>query len=514
MNKFLLASIAVLFYLSPAIAQEPLSPCGTIAQKSVWLQKYQAAPDDFPKNEDTTVYVPLTIHILGNDAGLGFFSYTKFIDAFCTLNEDFEEANIQFYMEGEVNYLSNTAWFEHATVLEGADMMFANNVENTINCYFVSDPASNCGYNLPYAGMAVAKSCANVNDHTWSHEMGHALSLPHPFFGWEGGVSHDDSVPHNFNDPAPLTVLYDYTFFKDTLILDTMIIDTAFVEFVDGSNCEIAADGFCDTAPDYLADRWNCNGNEESSTVQKDPNGVTFQSNGTLIMSYADDACSYRFSLEQIAAMRANLYDEKPHLLYNQTPLEPVVEVAELIAPVDNEIVQFNYAELQWEEVANASHYLIEVSRLQNFPPTLTNSYVSNENSVILYDLLNQKKYYWRVRTFNTHNFCTVFSGKESFETENMVAINEVDIVSSFQIFPTIIQAGAKLNIKAIAIENIDGKVQLFNNLGKLISEQNYKFSSGNNSFDLPISSNIASGLYFITIEAGDHISTKKLIIR
>ena len=272
----------LLFVFKVGFAQNPLGPCGTAPEKSAWLQKYQAAPAAYQKNLDTIIYVPLTIHLLGTDEGLGFFNYRNLMEAFCTLNEDYESANIQFYMEGEVHYIQNTAWFEHETLLEGGQMMFANNVEHTLNCYFVADPAGNCGYALPYAGLAVAKSCANPNDHTWSHEVGHALSLPHPFLGWEGGVSYDDSVPPNFNAPAPLTVTYDYTFFQDTLILDTLIIDTAYVEFVDGSNCGIAADGFCDTSPDYLANRWFCDGNMESATQQKDPSGATSKPDGTM----------------------------------------------------------------------------------------------------------------------------------------------------------------------------------------------------------------------------------------
>ena len=64
--------------------------------------------------------------------------------------------------------------------------------------HFVSDPAGNCGYNLPYAGVAIAMGCGGPSDHTWAHEV--ITSVQHP--SWDGnGVSHDGSIAHNFSDP-------------------------------------------------------------------------------------------------------------------------------------------------------------------------------------------------------------------------------------------------------------------------------------------------------------------------
>lgn len=513
MNNRLLLSLLLIFVFNNLLAQD-LGPCGTPSHKSAWLKKYQLAPQDFSKMEDTIIYVPLTIHLVGTDEGIGFFSPAKLMDAFCTLNEDFEATNIQFYLEGDINYIYSSAYLNHASVLDGAEMMFEHNIEHTLNCYFVTDPAGNCGYNLPYAGLAVAKSCADINDHTWAHEVGHALSLPHPFLGWEGGVSHDGSVQHNFNDPAPLTVTYDYTYFQDTLILDTMIIDTAFVEFVDGSNCHLSADGFCDTAPDYIANRWNCNGNDQSFDIQTDPSGATFQSDGTLIMSYANDACSYRFSAEQIAAMRANLVNEKPELLYDQSAEEPVVGTAELLYPIQDELVQFNNVVLEWEQIPHATHYVLEISRLQNFPTTLTEAYLVDENSLVLTDLLNQKKYFWRVRAFNRQHFCAPFTEVESFETENLVIIDELSEVTRFDLYPTITEPGTFIRLQVETKESFQGNLNLFNLVGQKLAQENYHFAEGNNIFDFGISDALPVGIYQLTLNVNGKLFSRKVLLQ
>jgi len=125
----------------------PLRYCGVQMGRSEWLQKYQSSPELYRKGSDTVLYVPLTIHIVGDDNGNGYFSRGALLRALCRLNQDYEQAKIHFFVEGDIRYINNSAYYNHETVLKGAEMMFANNVANTLNCYFVNDPAGNCGYN-------------------------------------------------------------------------------------------------------------------------------------------------------------------------------------------------------------------------------------------------------------------------------------------------------------------------------------------------------------------------------
>ena len=448
MRKLYLILLALVILSTGELTGQDLFPCGTVAGRSPWLLRYQANPDAFPKNLDTLLHVPLSIHLVGNDQGEGFLPVGRLLEALCRLNLDFEESNIRFFIEGDLHYHANLAWYTHPTVVDGAFMMFENNIPNTINCYFVSNPAGNAGYNLPYAGIALAKSTATDGSHTWAHEIGHALSIQHPFLGWEGGQTHDGSIPPDFSAPAPTHVTYNYTFFQDTLILDTLIIDTALVERVDGSNCHLAADGFCDTAPDYLAQGWLCNAGGQSNIEQTDPNGATFRSDGSLIMNYAVDNCQARFTPEQIGAMRANLYDEKPELLYNQNP-EPALtgQPVELLFPLAGEAVDPNGVYFEWTPAANATHYLIQVSRLPNFNQFLTQEQVIPDlSSAVFFDLQPDKTYYWRVRPFNPHSFCAPFSEVLSFATNGAATgAREVETSLTVRAYPNPATAGRRL---------------------------------------------------------------------
>ncbi len=508
-----LMAFAGLFLLSAQEESWPL-PCGAPAGKSEWLKKYQQNPQAFNRSLDTLLYVPLTIHIVGNDAGEGYFGTNKLLDALCKLNEDYAEANVAFFVEGEVRYIDNSAWYNHDSVLIGAEMMFANNVPNTINTYFVSDPAGNCGYNLPYAGIAMNKSCSDANEDTWAHEIGHNLSLPHPFLGWEGGVSHDNSVPHNFNDPAPLFVTYDYTYFRDTLILDTLIIDTAWVEFVDGSNCQAAADGFCDTSPDYLSFRWFCNNNAQSQQEQTDPAGVKFRSDGTLIMGYADDQCQARFTPEQIAALRANLYEEKADYLYNQVPA-PAIGSAPLALsfPLDGETVQFDDAYFEWEPVENATHYVIQISLLPNFSSALAREYFSTEPNLLVDGLLNNRTYYWRVRAYNSHTFCTAPSAFRTFQAGDLVAVNTIAGISAPRLFPNPSESGQSAVLELQSAFSFSGRLELFSATGQLLWQEAAALQAGANRLEVN-TAGLPAGLYFLHLDSPQGRLAERMVVR
>lgn len=493
-------------------AFRPEHACGSHQGRSKWLQQYQLQPDAYRKGGDTTVYVAMTLHLVGTDSGVGHFSAGSVLNAFCKLNELYAPTGIQFFIAGDIRYHNNSAWYSHATVLEGAAMMFEANVPNTLNTYFVSDPAGNCGYNLPYAGIANAIGCSGPDDITWAHEVGHALSLPHPFLGWEGGVSWDGSVDHNFGNPAPDRVTYDYTFFQDTLILDTLIIDTAFVERVDGSNCTFAADGFCDTAPDYLAARWTCNATGVSSVTQRDPDNVPFQSDGSLVMNYANDACQTRFSPQQQAAMRAFLYDRRSSWISNVPPLPPVTEMAVATFPENGSEVNTVAPTLAWEATANATGYVVQVSRLVSFPPSLTDNYIVATNSLALENLLADRTYYWRIRAFNNYGTCGSFSGQQSFTTRNMVATTNISTLSRWTVSPQPVNAGTPLTLQWEMQARWSGKLLVINQLGQAVVNIELDLQTGNNVYHLD-TSRLPAGVYYLKLTDGQAQQVMRVVV-
>lgn len=407
-----IAFLFCLFILAQGLsAQEPLksqlAPCGTRGG-SDWLIQYREHPGLTDRSGDT-LWVALQPHLLAKDAGNGRMSNEKFLNAFCRLNADFAQANIQFYIKHDWDLLNETDWYMHSDIPKGIEMMLTNNVPDALNTYFVADPAGNCGYNLPYGGVAIAHSCANADDHTWAHEVGHALSLPHPFIGWEGKT-------YNYATPTPVKLTYDYTYFHDTLDTPPVPLDTALVENWSGDNCLYAADLICDSRPDYLSYRWDCDAQNKSTVKQRDPQGVDFYSDGTLFMSYASDNCQNRFTPDQIIIMRATLQTEKAAWLAPGPIQQPVTALPEALEPVMDETAPIDGALFRWTPVPNATHYLVQASRLLNFSYKQVDTIVT-DTFLHAGHLTPNIKYYWRVRPFNYSFACSDFNTLATFKT-------------------------------------------------------------------------------------------------
>lgn len=479
--------IILTFLLSPwmSMAQNNDSYCGT-PDNHQWFDQYIQNPDKYavPMPEEP-IYIPITVHVLGTDEGNGYFLKRQVYDAFCRLNEDFSATNMQFFMKDDINYINRTSWYDHEEFSAGVQMMRANNVNGTVNCYIVSNPAGNCGYYAP-GGDAVAlnKGCMAPNDHTWAHELGHYFSLPHTFRGWEG-TDYEPSIP---------TINYASQ-------------NRRGIENVDRSGCTSRADRFCDTDPDYLSYRWPCDNQGFSIVTQTDLNGETFKADGTLFMSYSLDNCPSRFSTQQVNAMVANFNSQRRDLLNNETYPGAVTDSPEAIFPVDGEAAEADNAVLTWSAIENANYYHIQASRLPNLGGLLIADEVVTDTTYQLPELTIGRTYYWRVRAFNKFEFCTNPSERNSFVAAELTSSKNLNDASDITIAPNPLNLTApRLTISGIEW-NEDSRWTLFDIQGRMVD------TGRDLSGDIIFQNDLQSGIYSLIIENGEKRYLKKLII-
>jgi DinB superfamily len=490
MKKAILSLVFCCMALVGFAQDKPDSPCGAPPGISKWLEQYLAHEQEHSSDLDTVLYTRLQLHLLAKDDGIGRIKTSQLLDALCRLNKDFEASKIQFFYDKPWLLVNKSQWYDHNALATGIQMMLQSDVDSAINSYFVTDPAGNCGYNLPYAGVAISHGCAGAGDHTWAHEIGHNLRLPHPFIGWEGKT-------YNYNTPTPLKVVYDYTNFHDTLDVGPTN-DTALVEFVDrAKNCGLAADRLCLTPPDYIAQRWVCGTNGMSTLKQKDPDGVDFFSDGSLFMSYADDACQNRFSTDEIAVMRANLRTEKKGYLKPDFVPQTITEAAAAVMPIGGQQVSSNAVTMHWKKVVGATHYLVQANVInQNFPIVQQEIIVSDTFGTFL-NLTANKTWYYRIRPFNPGFWCTGFSPVASFFTLAPSSVQEADM-SDWFVFPTVVQLG-EVRLHLPDAQSFTGLLSVSDANGRVLAQKEV-LNLGSNSA-LPIDfQEFSSGLYFIRL--------------
>ncbi len=498
MKKQLLSVCFGLCLMQFLQAQE-VNFCGTAPGKTPWLQQYQRDKSkfQFPERSAQTVYIPMTVTVFTNDNGTNGYNTTNVLDEICQLNEDFAAANIYFYLASPIRSIANSLLNSHPDYGQSADI-FKNNIDKTINTYYTVGAAGNCGYDFPGTGIVLAKNCMGIGSHTWAHEMGHELSLPHTFSGWE-------DIPYS-SSLAQLPEYYVYTNKNgDTL--------SVIPEKVNKSNCKDTGDGFCDTAPDYLSYRWSCNAQGLSNFDLKDPNNQVFRVDGTNFLSYSNDNCMNHFSAEQMDAMRANCFSEKKDYI-NPTFSITKSDTTTLLFPAHNtKEASINGTILQWKKANNATHYYYEIARNTSFSNYLKREIVT-DTFAVLPALAAGKDYFWRVRAFNFSYTCKpdVTPKTAKFSVEASSSVLDVNDLGNVSVFPNPVQNGEALMLKINAINAGNITLSLNDLSGRLLSQQKTSLTDGENEINFPLQ-NLATGMYLLQIDAPVGSIQRKVIV-
>lgn len=493
MNRMLSALSGLFLLATAAMAQGPISAqwCGTRDGRVAWLEEYQQNPHSYPRSADTLL-VPITLHLVGTTGGSGFFPMPELLDAFCVLNQDFAPYGIRFYINFPIRYIANSEWYNH-NFQTGAEMMEIHNVANTINCYISESPAPGvCGYSDYGRGVALAKNCTNDGKHTWAHEIGHFLSLPHTFFGWEG-------IEHDYSQAAPDLVNYG-----------------RLAERVDSIDCELASDGFCDTPPDYLNFRWACNLDKESNLQQTDPTGMTFRSQARYFMSYATDACMSVFSPQQSEAMRANLLTEKVDMLSDPTPVPDISDTETTpIYPVDGDTLPYyNKVLISWEPIEGATHYLIEMSAKADFTGPIFRRDVEG-TSFVREGGIKEQTYYWRLRPYNRGITCGLLSDVFSYTTGQgpVSGIPVLPGMEEWTVYPNPAEAGTGPGMRLRMERDEEVMLRLLSASGQIMGEARLNLSAGMQEVPLPF--RVEGGGWFVLQMTGrEGVAHRRFVVR
>lgn len=483
---------------STLFAQTPRERCGTSEEASPWADWYHANKHQMTAergNDTAWLYVPVMLHLTATDDGRGAYPLGSAIQDVCQLNKQFEPARIRFFLNPG-NFFrqhNNSGWHDHNYERAGV-MIEQTRVRGMFNIYVSENAAGACGYSWRDV-IVNDKACSGPGNTTWAHEAGHHLSLPHTFRGWEGRKL--DGVK-----PAPA------------------ILNGRPVEKVDKSNCETAGDRFCDTPPDYLSDRWNCGTDGKSTARQFDPDSVMFRSDGTLYMSYSNDACTNRFSPEQIVAMRVNLLTE--HADYSLRPLpdrnfDPRVSVS-LVSPLDSQIVAFDNIKLSWKPVPGAAYYAVQVGLDSRFNILLYNDAVRDTTVTITRGVVNNRNISWRVRPINEWEVCgstgPVQVGVFRTRALDITATRTLEeVLAAVEVSPNPVQQGQPVSMTMNAVVPALAQMIVTDAAGRICQQTEIRIEAGENQYAVA-TQNMVSGVYFVSVRHPQGIVTRRLIIR
>jgi hypothetical protein len=511
MKKNIAYLLAFLFIItiSDAVMGQAHKNCGMKAEdlaevKRQMLENRREMANFVPTRSNVVTYVPIRWHLVADASGDGRANERQALQALCNLNTNYEDQEVQFYIE-EFNYINNNTIYNNPDGFSGAINLSANMTYDAVNIFVVGpevgvDP-NNPGsvvqaYYQPPAGAGggrdwiVCNKTYLTDEYVLTHEVGHFLSLPHPFSGWDF-TPWDPDVHGN-----PVTF--------------SNAPDGGTVERVNGSNCNTAGDGICDTPADY-------NFGLTYSSSNCNYNGNARDANNELLTPLEENVMNYfgcntqTFTDGQKAEVQNSLNSSnRNYCTPDYTPVtDEITGNLSLIYPSNLETTDnFNYVNLQWEAKDGATHYVVEIAGAQIF------TMIAESNNLELTNLQSDATYLWRVTPFNESYGCANSSSQQLFKTgENTTATTEVQEISEWTVAPNPVSNQENIRVSINAKDNFTADLVLVDLTGKTVQTiTNQIFTAGNAVVEMSVA-DLPTGIYTLAIQSDNGISNQRIVV-
>jgi hypothetical protein len=454
-------------------------------------------------DEGQMIYIPVTAHIIRDNAGEQGYSEGDLYPLMCELNQFFRPINMYFYLKGDVQYVNDQSlfWTYNASNNALFDMirrhMDASYVDSTLNLYFCNFFPNANGANLlgaaPFpsmdvtffnsrpAGVVMNKTASQPGNRTLPHELGHHFNLLHTFQG-------SNSTSSQFRE---------YVSREEGL-----------------RNCATAGDLFCDTPADTLA--YGC----PYSGSARDLRGEPLVPDESLFMSYYSDNCMNRFSNEEMDEMRQTAFFNPQRNRYRQfggTPnLNPVnsLDIAQ-IAPANGASVPYNFVNFSWRAIPGANKYLVVINDAGNGAKVAE---LALKDTSIVYSFPSTsaigRRYNWSVKAYREGNMCSNYIFFRSFTAgaATSIAQNFLD-ATTLELFPNPLIGGVPFRLAFIAGKDAEIVLTITDMSGRSLYRQELPIRSGGNQFMIPVEG-YSNGMYLVSLQDESGVITKKLVIQ
>ncbi len=499
MKQKLLYSAAILALwiasYNPLFAQK----CGVSHEMQLqWLPRYlnhvSESQNTFIPLKLEAQKVPIVLHLVARDNGVGRATVERALNILCELNELYAASEISFYLTNNgLNFINNDDVFSSNQLTINQLVMEGERRDSALNIFVVNTVGANnvVGlYDKTKDWILIQRSVFLEGDRTLAHEIGHFFSLLHPHFGWDASPwnSSIHSNPASSISPDGQTP----------------------TERMDGTNCETAGDFICDTPPDYnFGINWQTSCEYTGTALS--PDNIEVNPDESLIMSYFNDSCRLNFSDQQMEIMRLDLASEsRAFLRPSDVPANiEITNSINLATPMGmTGIVKGEKLEFEWESVAEASSYYIEFDRSPNFNLDVKGRMTPQNSISIAHDWLSDLTYYWRVFAWNSTSFCGEPSATGSFSVDFVSSINE----PSPQNYAYFHHALGKSSIEYELSESQSVKLEIFGLDGRTYFSKSRIFPIGKGNHALNLS-NLQSGIYIVVITIGEKTNLQRIFI-
>ena len=337
---------------------------------------------------DATNCLPVKVHIVTETNGTGGLSLGDLAIAFANLNYVYYDADIEFFVCGDINYINNSDFYNFDGTAPDNDtenaFVLGEEVADAINVFFMNSLITSSGFNAAgyaYFPFNAAQSnrifmtnnvADNAPNSTFSHELGHYFSLYHTHQGTSNGSGNANAE--------------------------------RVVRLGANANCSVNGDLLCDTDADPRYNNATFDFNNCTYTgVATDDLGVTYLPTTAInnIMSYYPDQCGGVFTSGQFTRIASGLTTRLGHTAYDYSCSAAVIIAASNLTATQNG----NQIDLTWtDNAANELGYIIErstTSSATGFLPIIYGGVGENITAFSDTDISSSTSYWYRVRPVN-----------------------------------------------------------------------------------------------------------------
>jgi len=453
-------------------------------------------------SSDGTFWVPVVFHMASRSDGTGQHKDDWVLEQICYLNQNFGVPNIKFYLKS-INRFNSIQLYEDNN---NADFVRSiHRVAEAVNIYVGGPAVAGTDYGAFYSpGFDWIFTWNDIYNWGISHEMGHLFSLPHTFYGWEDtdyvtASAGSGKAPEIGSNGLPVEKV---------------------ARGVAGENCQYAADGFCDTPPDYSSSGGGCS----STATWFDPDSVQFSLDQINIVNYMSYFfCTPKvFTAEQKEAIELDATSRGFHFNAAPSPLETTDgDAPSLVWPSNNSLAPYtnNAVHFQWDAVSSAGMYLVTVNRTFNgtvIEDIYQKIVYSNEAWLVLEP---NQEFNWSVQALTRYDACPNgqnTSSSNTFRTSDWTVDNSTiqSPIEYSSVFPNPTKANKEVFIEISVGLPTEAQISVSNSLGQnVLSTQTSNLQVGKNIEQINIET-LSAGMYIISIETATERISHKLVVQ
>ncbi|HMX42070.1 MAG TPA: T9SS type A sorting domain-containing protein, partial [Saprospiraceae bacterium] len=182
-----------------------------------------------------------------------------------------------------------------------------------------------------------------------------------------------------------------------------------------------------------------------------------------------------------------------------------------LIAPINGAPAVYNNVILEWKPVVGATYYLVEVDLTSSFGSPQLQGFVVSGTTQTITNLLNNKKYYWRVRPFNEYVTCA--SPRTGIFNTATTSTENIEGLTAMQVSPNPVSEGESARLTISTETGFEAQVRMWDASGRVLyAQQGLNFPQGNTTLELPLTG-LRNGVYFVALQTNQGQAVRKVTV-